>query len=214
VILHADTASGELSCERGNRVRKRGGIKQMARTLLSVVTVVLLAVAAFYLYTTSFGVPKAQPATLDESRPPAAPAKLEPAPGPIVQPLPQVELPKPAISVPAPKVEPQKPAAPAKRTHVVQAGDSLWSISKQYYGTPDLHRRIAEMNKLGAKDRIRTGQVLVIPDLPLTPVAEKAAAAPAATPAPAPAEEHVSSNESAPVVEPMPPTLNTVRPRP
>jgi LysM repeat protein len=52
-----------------------------------------------------------------------------------------------------------------KRTHTVQAGESLWTISKTYYGSGDYHARISEANRL-KNNTIRAGQVLVIPAPP------------------------------------------------
>jgi LysM repeat protein len=51
-----------------------------------------------------------------------------------------------------------------KRTHVVQPGESLWLISKKMYGNAELYSKIADANGLTAKDRVRAGQVLVIPE--------------------------------------------------
>ncbi|MEI6231888.1 MAG: LysM domain-containing protein [Planctomycetota bacterium] len=74
---------------------------------------------------------------------------------------------------PAPRMRPSNLTAPAqaaapkatgKRTHIVQPGESLWSISKKYLGNGELNAKIADCNGLTSKDRIRAGQVLVIPD--------------------------------------------------
>jgi len=52
----------------------------------------------------------------------------------------------------------------AKRTHIVQPGESLWVISKKMYGNAELYGKIADANGMSSKDRVRVGQVLVIPD--------------------------------------------------
>lgn len=51
------------------------------------------------------------------------------------------------------------------RTHTVKSGDTLSSIAKAYYGNASLFPRIfhANQDKLSDPDKIRTGQVLVIP---------------------------------------------------
>lgn len=52
------------------------------------------------------------------------------------------------------------------RLHQVEKGETLSSISKYYYGTPNGWRDIYEANKdkMVNKNRIRPGAVLVIPD--------------------------------------------------
>lgn len=57
------------------------------------------------------------------------------------------------------------PQVTGRRTHVVQSGESLWSISKKYYGKAELLNKIAEGNGITTHDRIRAGQIIVIPDL-------------------------------------------------
>lgn len=61
---------------------------------------------------------------------------------------------------PAPVSQP----APA-RTHMVKSGDTLSGIAKAYYGNASLFPKIFDANrdKLSDPDKIRTGQVLVIP---------------------------------------------------
>ena len=62
-----------------------------------------------------------------------------------------------------------KPAqAAAQGTYKVQKGDTLMRISKKCYGHPRYYYLIAEANKakLGKKNQIRIGQVLVIPPKP------------------------------------------------
>lgn len=65
--------------------------------------------------------------------------------------------------VPAVQTPPAKPSG--KRTHIVQPGESLWVISRKYLGSGELNAKIADCNGLASKDRIRVGQVLIIPDL-------------------------------------------------
>lgn len=63
-----------------------------------------------------------------------------------------------AVQMAAPK--PQT----GKRTHVVQPGESLWVISKKYLGNGELNGKIAECNGLTSRDKIKVGQLLIIPD--------------------------------------------------
>lgn len=53
----------------------------------------------------------------------------------------------------------------AGRTYVVQAGDTLWSISGRVYGDPHQFRRLYEANPrvLASPDHIYPGQVLRVP---------------------------------------------------
>lgn len=78
-------------------------------------------------------------------------------------------------ALPAVQTPPAKPSG--KRTHIVQPGESLWVISRKYLGSGELNAKIADCNGLSSKDRIRVGQVLIIPDLnsPVRAAAETAA---------------------------------------
>jgi len=64
------------------------------------------------------------------------------------------------------------PAAPAASTtnyggggqsYTVQRGDTLWSISRRYYGTGKEWRRIASANGISNERKLVIGQTLVIP---------------------------------------------------
>jgi nucleoid-associated protein YgaU len=63
----------------------------------------------------------------------------------------------------APK--PAAPAAAAKKTHKVVAGDTLSKIAKQYYGNANDYMKIfnANKDKLKDPDKIFPGQELIIP---------------------------------------------------
>ncbi len=85
------------------------------------------------------------------------------------------ELPPPTLP-PAPKAPAQAvaPAAappppsetPAQRTYVVQDGDTLWQISRRYYGRASHEnvRRILQANPELEPTRMRIGQEIVIPE--------------------------------------------------
>ena len=91
------------------------------------------------------------PAPEPEPEPEPAPApEPEPAPTPEPEPVPE---PAPA---PAPSVE---------GTYTVKAGDCLWSIAQEAYGTGTKWGVIYSANKASVKDpaAIQIGQVLVIP---------------------------------------------------
>jgi len=57
------------------------------------------------------------------------------------------------------------PAASAEQHHKVVAGDTLGSISQQYYGTSRKTKLIMDANKITDENKLRVGQVLVIPRL-------------------------------------------------
>lgn len=54
-------------------------------------------------------------------------------------------------------------ADPDTRTHTVRAGDTLASISRSFYKTPNRWQDIAEANGLDETTRLQEGQVLIIP---------------------------------------------------
>ncbi len=89
-----------------------------------------------------------------------------PAPEPEPEPAPEPE-PEPA---PTPEPEPVPEPAPApapsvEGTYTVKAGDCLWSIAQEAYGTGTKWGVIYSANKASVKDpaAIQIGQVLVIP---------------------------------------------------
>jgi len=183
----------------------------MLRSVMSVSAVVLLACIAGLLYWNHQSPEKCVERLKDLSgvgTPPPATPKT------VASPTPPAPVPEVAPPAPQPKVAVQpefkKPAmaeAPhGKRTHVVQPGESLWSISKTYYGTPDNYNALAAANGLQAKGgKIRAGQVLVLPDLPAIAAPEASGDNDSAL-APAPRAEEEPS-------EPMPPTLSSARPK-
>lgn len=188
----------------------------MFRTLFSAVTILLLGAMAFLLYTNYFGRPA-----------PAAPSPEKPSVSASPDDVPAPGLLRPRNSSPDPgsrdAVGPGSPAAdrelvraaPAKpkRTHVVEAGDSLWAISGRYYGSPDHHPKIAAANGLRGNAALRVGQVLVLPELPEAPFDLARAADNAADRADHPLPEGAAGNEE-PAHDPQPPTLNTRQRKP
>jgi len=64
---------------------------------------------------------------------------------------------------PPPAAEPAPPAPAPTREHVVQAGETLWAISRLYGTTVEA---LVEANLLADPSFIRTGQRLVIPGAP------------------------------------------------
>ncbi len=60
---------------------------------------------------------------------------------------------------------PGKPTNVAPRSHVVQSGDTLFSVSRQYYNAPDRWKDILEANDKTIDDpgKLKVGQTLVIP---------------------------------------------------
>jgi nucleoid-associated protein YgaU len=61
--------------------------------------------------------------------------------------------------------ETKAPLPPGAKRHVVQAGETLGTIALKYYGSKARSADILDANnvQLGGKDRIRPGQVLIIP---------------------------------------------------
>lgn len=72
-----------------------------------------------------------------------------------------------ALSVTAAKraEETKAPLPPGARRHTVQPGETLGTIALKYYGSKARSADILDANnvQLGGKDRIRPGQVLIIP---------------------------------------------------
>lgn len=62
-----------------------------------------------------------------------------------------------------PETRPEETEAAAGVTYTVQAGDSLYSISRKFYGTESMVPRIQELNQLSNADLIKEGQVLLLP---------------------------------------------------
>lgn len=187
----------------------------MFRALFSVAIVLLLSTIALLLYANyahddkstsaaEVGLKTSPPPVAPKADPPPMPAPLPaPAPAPIPAPAPAPEKPvavspiKEKETKPKPETRKLEPG-PGERTYVVESGDTLWSISKKNYGTPDYYNKIAALNRMTQKDRIRPGQVLIIPDLPYTaPETEESAAAPAKEePVEALADDHDRENDN------------------
>lgn len=88
-------------------------------------------------------------------------------PEPAAEPLPEVDV---AEAAPAPGAvaEAATPVSEeAGRTYTVKSGDTLWAIASEMYGSGGKYMKIFEANTdiLENPDRIKPGQVLVIPDL-------------------------------------------------
>jgi nucleoid-associated protein YgaU len=69
-----------------------------------------------------------------------------------------------ASTAPEPSAAPAAAAEPKK--HVVQKGETLSAIAKQYYGNANAYRKIFDANRgiLSDPDKIYPGQELTIPD--------------------------------------------------
>ena len=69
----------------------------------------------------------------------------------------------------APPVVTRSPPPPkAPRTYTVQKGDSLYAISRKFYGDSSHIDRIYQANRsiMRSKDNLQVGQTLKIPSLP------------------------------------------------
>lgn len=87
------------------------------------------------------------------------------------------------LTIPAKPATPTPiPVARVNVNHVVAAGESFWSIATKYYGTGSapLAEKIAAANGRTSAAGVKTGETIVVPDVPQT-----AAPASAQTPAPA-----------------------------
>lgn len=89
-----------------------------------------------------------------------------PDPAPVVKSDTPVATPNTETKVPSPDVAPPKVSA-AGRTYTVKSGDTLSGISQEMYGSASKYIKIFEANtdQLDNPDKIRPGQVLIIPDL-------------------------------------------------
>ena len=98
-------------------------------------------------------------------------APATPAPAPVVE----ADTPPPAPPAPEAAAAAVDEAAAGKpqpggadvRSYTVKSGDTLWAISEEMYGSGAKYKKIFEANtdQLENPDKIRPGQVLVIPDL-------------------------------------------------
>ena len=125
------------------------------------VLVLVVAVSVATLWTVGCGpkkedLPQLEPADV-RAAPPAAgegPATFEPAP---LTPMP----------VARPKSGPDmvEVAPPSSSTYTVKKGDTLYSLSRRFYGDGKLWTRIADANRDQIKDvkNLPVGAVLVIP---------------------------------------------------
>ncbi len=63
------------------------------------------------------------------------------------------------------RISPTPKTKSAPRSHVVQSGDTLFSLSRQYYNSPDRWKDILKANKKNIEDpaKLKVGQTLTIP---------------------------------------------------
>ena len=91
---------------------------------------------------------------------------------PPASPATQVNKPAPVLAVPGntPPVQPARPPGPTQmQTYVVQSGDSLYAISRKFYGDSSHIDLIFEANRdvMRSKNSLSVGQKLRIPPVPL-----------------------------------------------
>ncbi len=124
-----------------------------------------------YVLTPAAAPTQPAPAVSESTEPaPEAPVDETPAaepPAAVAEPPAVVEEPPAAVAEPT-HVEP--PAAveesppPDEVSHSIIRGDTLWDISKRYYGTPWLFPEIAERNLIRNPDLIFANDDIVLPD--------------------------------------------------
>lgn len=71
--------------------------------------------------------------------------------------------PPPAKIATPPKPPAPKKKTPARRSHTVVWGDTLWAISKRYLGNPTRYPEIAKLNKIKNPNLIYPGEVFTMP---------------------------------------------------
>jgi len=117
---------------------------------------IITLLAAFVLV----GCAKKPPPDVEIVAPPRSADELTPA-GPEV-----TELPTPPLQEPPTPDRPEPaptPPPPAINTHVVQHGETLWSLAVKYYSDGQQWTRIAQANNITDPAKLRVGQVLKIP---------------------------------------------------
>jgi LysM repeat protein len=196
----------------------------MLRMALSGIAVLLLGVFAYLFFTDYFRPETRQNLNdlLTAAKPPV-PTFVQPQPAqPVNSPPQPVAQPQPAAPVqpvappvevqPAPKPVVQVEPPRMKRTHIVQRGDTLSAISREYYGVDNLYGKIASASGLKSSDRIRVGQVLIVPELSAAEIAAAQAGQAVQTAERASTDGGVSSTLGQDF-EPIPPTLNITVPK-
>lgn len=187
----------------------------MVRALFTIGFLLFLAAVGIWFYRNHWN---ASPETQQAEAKPSAPGTEIQQPAPPVPEVRSADVAPPAqqpqpnqrpVVDPAPVVpqnaQPNPPTPRVgKRTHVVAAGETLWVISRRYFGSPAYVEAIADANHMDAPNRLRPGMVLVLPEIP----GVRARSDEVAQPAP-----RNETTEAAPqYTDPMPPTLSRTVP--
>ena len=144
--------------EAENKCSKKNRLLKLAVVVLGIIFIVLLALLLYTLFmkpTLARNRTAAPAAAVAAAEVPKTP---EPAPAPVVKEepaAPAAPTAPAAAAVPpaAPAVEPVK-KAPESVKYRIKWGDTLWDISKTYYRTPWLYKKIAKDNKIKNPDLI------------------------------------------------------------
>lgn len=150
------------------------------RMLLAAATLVGVWIAVYWLWPSS---PPPPPITFDEVA-----VLPDPGPPPATSPAP-VQPPTSTSTIgatlePAPTPVFETIIPPEFDTHIVAAGETIWSIAAAKWGDQNLGGVIARANPLADPRRLRPGQTLLIPMDP-----RNIQGAPTDAPAPAPTPE-------------------------
>ncbi len=74
----------------------------------------------------------------------------------------------PAMEIETPVAETTEAVTPEYQTYIVEKGDTLWSISRKFYGSGKSWRTIFEANQdvIASADKVRAGTEIKIPAIP------------------------------------------------
>jgi preprotein translocase subunit SecG len=108
-----------------------------------------------------------EPTAGPNAEPGAEPTPEAASPKPTEPPKDPSAAAKPPATAPKVTMEPAKPATASPVTYTIGRGDTLATIATKLYGDPKKWTAIAQANPGLNPDRVKVGQVLKLPDLPI-----------------------------------------------